>query len=136
MEPGEMLTYQPPSEHVGVTWLVIVSPLLLLLLFATVQHYIKNPPEWCVLVYNALLRTKRRELYIQALEAQTKRQAEVIKQMRENRYMQEPEEIPYEELSDLDKWRHDAKEALRPRYTQEERDEMRGIETPAETIVL
>jgi hypothetical protein len=73
MEPGTMETYTYPPEHVGVTWFVIISPILLLLLIASIQHYYKNPPDMLVTLYNALLRTKSNLLYIQSLELENAR---------------------------------------------------------------
>lgn len=94
-----------PVEHVGVTWFVIISPLLLILVYASVDHVVRRPPEILVVAYNALLRTKKNMLYIQALKLENSRLKARITELEGDKYTDQVTDLEYEEMTELEQWR-------------------------------
>lgn len=89
-----------PAEHVGVTWLVIISPLLIALAYAAVDHAVRRPPEILVLAYNALLRTKKNLLYIQSLKLENSRLKARLAALEGDRHTDQVTDLEYEEMAD------------------------------------
>lgn len=124
MEDGIMQIYSPPTEHIGMTWFVCVSPILLVLAIAYINQLKKNPPKWWKELNNWVIKKRRFDLYVQSLELRLE-QAEAKLAARDD---QEAETIPFEEMTMYEQFKYKEKEALRPKYTYEQRQQMRGEE--------
>jgi hypothetical protein len=118
MEPGVMQIYTSPPEHVGVTWFVIVSPILLVLVAAYISHLRTNPPDMLIMLYNALLRTKKNLLYIQSLELENER----LRKLNAALLDDDAETIPFEEMTLYEQWKETEEKRWKEIEIQEEKE--------------